>query len=124
MNKAMTRLFIGRKKEPEPTDEDFLFGDYKPSSATGSRPGSKRSVRFEDEDDFFGTKPSSAPAGRRRGTGSMMEDMVDKDSRDWLDIASGGAPSASKKKEEDDRPKSAGTILDQPTSARAGRFTR
>ncbi len=78
--------------------------------------------RFEDDEDLYSEKPraSSAGGGRRRGAGaSFMEDMISKDDRDWLDIASG--TTAPKKPAEDERPRSAGSVLDKGT-AKTGRL--
>ena len=92
------------------TEEDMTFGAYMPSAAS-SRPSSQRSVRFEDEP-LAAPQPksraSTAPgqSGRRHApsTGSFLEEMIDKDSRDWLDMASGAK----------ERPKSAGAEQSKP----------
>ncbi|KAL5017874.1 hypothetical protein ScPMuIL_003596 [Solemya velum] len=42
----------------EPPEENIMFGGYQPSQASGSRPSSRRSVRFQDEDDNFGFEKS------------------------------------------------------------------
>ena len=37
-------------------------------------------IRFEDDDDIFADRPKSTPAGGRgkKGTGSILEDMINK----------------------------------------------
>lgn len=62
---------------------------------------------------MFSNKPRSAPAGPRKAANSLLEDMISKDDRDWLDIASN---EITPKKKEDNRPSSAGNVLDQPTT--------
>ncbi|RUS83716.1 hypothetical protein EGW08_008512, partial [Elysia chlorotica] len=62
-------------------EEDFNFGSYQPSAASGSRPNSRRSVRFQDDDDIFGldTQPKSpGGAGKISSAPQGME---------WLEAA-------------------------------------
>lgn len=64
-------------------------------SATGSRPSSRRSVRFEaDDGDIFGTdsRPSSTS---KRHQASHIEDMINQDG-DWLDMVAGGTDKSDK----------------------------
>ncbi|XP_033736797.1 fas-binding factor 1-like [Pecten maximus] len=78
------REFVLDKKYTKNTDDeedDFLFGAYQPSAAStqGSRPNSRRSVRFQDEDDIFGI--SERPPSRGRSPATKKPDDMD-----WLDI--------------------------------------
>ncbi|GFN87251.1 fas-binding factor 1 homolog [Plakobranchus ocellatus] len=73
----------GEAKEEE---DDFNFGSYQPSAASGSRPNSRRSVRFQDDDDIFGldTQPSprtKSPGGAVSTIGPTPQGM------EWLESA-------------------------------------
>ena len=57
--------------------------------------------RFEDNNDLFSNRPKSMPGHDRKGPGSILENMINKDDRDWLDMAT------------DTRPASAGNVLDR-----------
>ncbi|XP_078317344.1 fas-binding factor 1 homolog isoform X2 [Crassostrea virginica] len=96
--KKERREFVLDKKYTQPNndaeDEDFQFGGYQPSVvSTGSRPTSRRSVRFQDEDDIFGIdRPPSRGRSPASSLGKKPDDM------DWLnDIATAvkSAPSVS-----------------------------
>ena len=45
-------------------------------------------------DDLFGDRPKTTPsAGKKRGASSILQDMIQKDDRDWLDMAAGSEAS-------------------------------
>ncbi|XP_005109995.2 fas-binding factor 1 [Aplysia californica] len=70
------------------TDEDdFHFGSYQPSAATGSRPSSRRSVRFQDDDDIFGL--DTRPSPRAKSPGSRPKPPPD---MDWLETEASKPP--------------------------------
>ena len=63
---------------------------------------------------MFGERPKTTPAaggGRKRTPGSVLENMLESDNRDWLDMASGSG------KAEESRPKSAGGVLERGSKA-------
>ncbi|KAL8592685.1 hypothetical protein ACOMHN_037625 [Nucella lapillus] len=84
---VLDKKYTQPKEEKKEEEEDFLFGSYQPSAAGsttgGSRPGSRRSVRFQDDDDIFGL---DKPSGGRRAsaTHSVPDDMK------WLEELTGG----------------------------------
>ncbi|XP_072035770.1 uncharacterized protein [Amphiura filiformis] len=107
-------------KKEEPKEEDFIFGDYKPSSVGGlgrpeSAPPPRRSVRFEDSDndDSFGTSTFTRPRSRGRmkptlddvpkrphssaDTRRRTSDTDSKPSDDWLELAVGADTKKEKK---------------------------
>jgi hypothetical protein len=46
-------------------------------------------------DDLFGDRPKTTPSTKKRGAGaSLLADMIEKDDRDWLDMAAGGSDSS------------------------------
>ncbi|XP_050390456.1 fas-binding factor 1 homolog [Patella vulgata] len=111
LQKTERKEFILDKKFAEKDqagddEDDFIFGDYKPSSVVGSRPTSRRSVRFQD-DDIFGTDDKPPSRGRSdSGRPKTPDDM------DWLELASGNrtsidTPKVPEKKELKFTPKSA-----------------
>ncbi|XP_041362212.1 fas-binding factor 1 homolog [Gigantopelta aegis] len=73
-------------------EEDFLFGSYQPSMASGSRPTSRRSVRFQDDDDIFGLDKSSS-RGRSQ---SPSKPQPVTDDMGWLEQAALPKPTANK----------------------------
>uniref|UniRef100_A0A2C9LKY0 Fas-binding factor 1 C-terminal domain-containing protein n=1 Tax=Biomphalaria glabrata TaxID=6526 RepID=A0A2C9LKY0_BIOGL len=70
-------------------DDGFSFGNYQPSAASGSRPNSRRSVRFQDDDDIFGL--DSRPSPRTKSPGSRNKASLD---MDWLELASSNPATA------------------------------
>ncbi|XP_069124222.1 fas-binding factor 1 homolog isoform X2 [Argopecten irradians] len=82
-NKERREFVLDKKytKSAEDEEDDFLFGAYQPSAAStqGSRPNSRRSVRFQDEDDIFGI--SERPSSRGRSPATKKPDDMD-----WLDM--------------------------------------
>ncbi|XP_060076077.1 fas-binding factor 1 homolog [Ylistrum balloti] len=82
-NKERREFVLDKKytKNAEDEEDDFLFGAYQPSAAStqGSRPNSRRSVRFQDEDDIFGI--SERPPSRGRSPATKKPDDMD-----WLDM--------------------------------------
>ncbi|KAK3590960.1 hypothetical protein CHS0354_034532 [Potamilus streckersoni] len=70
----------GASQREDGQEEDFQFGGYMPSavSTTGSRPGSRRSVRFQDEEDDL-SRPS---------TGSLKKP----EGMEWLEISEPKTP--------------------------------
>ncbi|KAK2152809.1 hypothetical protein LSH36_317g02004 [Paralvinella palmiformis] len=109
---------LSTKENSKETEDDFVFGTYTPSAATGSRPSSRRSVRFEESDDLFGDKPTSrgSSAGKRRAASSHLEMMIANDDRDWLELASNAPPGHSDKASKEKRPSSEGAIADKPSA--------
>ncbi|XP_064608004.1 fas-binding factor 1 homolog [Liolophura sinensis] len=85
------REFVLDKKYQKPAQEkedDLFFGSYMPSmggSTGGSRPGSRRSVRFEETDDPFNKPPSRAGS---TNTGGKKVDQSSSSGLDWLELAS------------------------------------
>ncbi|XP_076073940.1 uncharacterized protein LOC143045365 [Mytilus galloprovincialis] len=75
--------FVLDKKYTQPDEEDeedYAFGSYMPSAGSasgGSRPGSRRSVRFQDEDDIFGF---DKPPSRGRSPATKKPEGME-----WLD---------------------------------------
>ncbi|KAL3875799.1 hypothetical protein ACJMK2_033715 [Sinanodonta woodiana] len=70
----------GASQREDGQEEDFQFGGYMPSavSTTGSRPGSRRSVRFQDEEEDL-SRPTSGSLKKPEG----ME---------WLEISEPKTP--------------------------------
>ncbi|BFZ02757.1 hypothetical protein BsWGS_05795 [Bradybaena similaris] len=66
----------GRQDE----EDDFQFGSYQPSAASGSHPNSRRSVRFQDDDDIFGLESRPSPRSKPSGVKKTPPDM------DWLEL--------------------------------------
>ncbi|XP_071106308.1 fas-binding factor 1 homolog [Haliotis cracherodii] len=82
-------------------EDDFLFGSYQPSVASGSRPGSRRSVRFQDDDLFGEDKPASRGRSQSPGGTAKVPDGMD-----WLDF------------DTDDKPASPAKTADKPTDSK------
>ncbi|OWF53323.1 fas-binding factor 1-like [Mizuhopecten yessoensis] len=82
-NKERREFVLDKKytKNAEDEEDDFLFGSYQPSAAStqGSRPNSRRSVRFQDEDDIFGI--SERPPSRGRSPATKKPDDME-----WMDM--------------------------------------
>ncbi|CAL1530619.1 unnamed protein product [Lymnaea stagnalis] len=73
--------------ETKEEEDDFFFGNYQPSAASGSRPNSRRSVRFQDDDDIFGI--DSRPSPRTKSPGSRAKPPPD---MEWLELAANTPP--------------------------------
>lgn len=68
--------------------------------------------RFDDSSDF-GNRPSSSDKLRSTAPASFLESVVEKDDRNWLDIATGVPPSSTNKPKTDNRPSSEGQMRDK-----------
>ncbi|KAK3709195.1 hypothetical protein RRG08_030872 [Elysia crispata] len=66
-------------------EDDFNFGSYQPSAASGSRPNSRRSVRFQDDDDIFGL--DTQPSPRAKSSGSAGKISSAPQGMEWLETA-------------------------------------
>ncbi|XP_067671245.1 fas-binding factor 1 homolog [Haliotis asinina] len=93
------KTFVLDSKYSKPTadkqeEDDFLFGNYQPSVASGgSRPGSRRSVRFQDDDLFGEDKPASR--GRSQSPGDTAKKVPE--GMDWLDFDTDDKPASTPK---------------------------
>ncbi|GFR58727.1 FAS-binding factor 1 homolog [Elysia marginata] len=66
-------------------EDDFNFGSYQPSAASGSRPNSRRSVRFQDDDDIFGLDTQPSPRAKSPGGANKISSAPQ--GMEWLEAA-------------------------------------